>query len=107
MGDRHSQIHGVAGEIHRAFHPHRIVLCGSYAYGRPTKDSDVDFVVIMKTRKRNMRQALDISTAISHPFPMDLIVLKPGEARRRIRGGDLVLKEMLARGKVLHEGRHH
>ena len=28
-------------------HPEKIILFGSYAYGTPTKDSDVDLLVIM------------------------------------------------------------
>jgi len=30
-----------------AVHPEKIILFGSYAYGTPTKDSDVDLQVIM------------------------------------------------------------
>jgi predicted nucleotidyltransferase len=29
--------------------PERIILFGSYAYGRPTPDSDVDLLVILET----------------------------------------------------------
>jgi predicted nucleotidyltransferase len=34
-------------DIAREFHPLKIVLFGSYAYGQPTEDSDADLLVVM------------------------------------------------------------
>jgi predicted nucleotidyltransferase len=93
----------VAKEIVAHFHPEKVILFGSHAYGTPTEDSDVDFLVIMDTRERNLAQALKISRAISHPFPMDLIVLKPQDVQTRLAGGDLVLREILSKGELLFE----
>ena len=91
----------VAEEIVDHFHPRKVILFGSHAYGTPREDSDVDLLVIMDTDERNLPQALKISRAISHPFPMDLVVLKPQEIRTRLEGGDLVLREILTKGEVL------
>ncbi len=90
-------------EIAKHFHPQQVILFGSHAYGIPTEDSDVDLLVIMDTAERNLPQALKISRAISHPFPMDLLVLKPQEVQMRLAGGDLVLREILTKGEVLFE----
>jgi uncharacterized protein len=98
-----SVIKNIAQEIADHFHPRQVILFGSYAYGRPTEDSDVDLLVIMETEERNLPQALKISRTIAHPFPMDLIVLKPREVQTRLHGGDLVLREILAKGEVLFE----
>lgn len=55
------QIQQVSAEIARRFHPERILLFGSYAYGNPTEDSDVDLLVIMplkaQARTRRSRSA--------------------------------------------------
>ena len=96
----------VAREIGTRYHPRRVILFGSYAYGTPTKDSDVDFLVILNGRKRNAEQALEISRSISHPFPMDILVMKPREMSQRLKGGDTVLREMLTKGRVLYEAGH-
>jgi predicted nucleotidyltransferase len=93
----------VTKEIVAHFHPRQVILFGSYAYGTPTEDSDVDLLVIMESEERNLPQALKISRAISHPFPMDLVVLKPWEVQKRLQGGDLVLREILTKGEVLFE----
>ncbi len=37
-------------EIAERFHPKKIILFGSYAYGTPHADSDVDLLVIMPAR---------------------------------------------------------
>ena len=37
----------LAERIAQQFHPERIILFGSYAYGRPTPDSDVDLLVVL------------------------------------------------------------
>jgi len=43
-------IRQLAREIADKFRPERIVLFGSYAYGKPHEDSDVDILVIMPAR---------------------------------------------------------
>lgn len=93
----------VAKEIVEHFHPRQVILFGSYAYGTPTANSDVDLLIIMETKERNLPQALKISRAISHPFLMDLVVLKPQEVQTRLEVGDLVLREILAKGEILFE----
>ncbi|HJS18165.1 MAG TPA: nucleotidyltransferase domain-containing protein [Anaerolineales bacterium] len=55
-----SQIHKYADRIARQFHPHKIILFGSYAYGKPTEDSDVDLLVIMPFKGRNPEKATEI-----------------------------------------------
>ena len=40
------QILEVTDRIVEHFKPHKVILFGSRAYGRPTRDSDVDFLVI-------------------------------------------------------------
>lgn len=32
----------------KSFDPEKIILFGSYAYGKPTKDSDIDIMIIKK-----------------------------------------------------------
>ena len=42
----------VAEEIVNHFHPQKVILFGSHAYGTPTEDSDVDLLVIMDAEER-------------------------------------------------------
>jgi predicted nucleotidyltransferase len=97
------QIRDFARRIAARFHPEKIILFGSYAYGKPTYDSDVDLLVIMNTRLREVDQAVQISLAIDAPFPLDLMVRRPRTIRRRVALGDYFLQEITSRGQVLYE----
>jgi len=86
------------------FHPRKIVLFGSHAYGRPRPGSDVDLLVIMpRTRDRGERMSVRIRHAIHRDFPLDLLVRTPSEVARRLRWGDFFLREILEKGKVMYE----
>jgi uncharacterized protein len=42
-----SEIEAFSQQIVEKFQPERIILFGSYAYGQPNEDSDVDLLVIL------------------------------------------------------------
>jgi predicted nucleotidyltransferase len=41
-----------ARDVAEQFHPDKIILFGSYAYGTPHADSDVDILVVMPARNQ-------------------------------------------------------
>jgi len=84
------------------FHPEKIILFGSYAYGMPHEDSDVDILVIMPARNQ-IDQACRIDRVCEADFPLDLIVRTPRNMRWRLEEGDSFLREIVARGIVLYE----
>ena len=45
------EIQATCDEIVRKFAPLQVILFGSYAYGTPTEDSDVDLLVVMDIPK--------------------------------------------------------
>src|SRR4051794_37326076 len=101
-----SAIQRFARQIAERFHPEKIILFGSYAYGTPTPDSDVDLLVVMPTHNQ-IEQAVRIDEAIEERgFPLDLLVCTPKALADRICGGDTFLQEIMTRGKVLHEEVH-
>jgi len=93
--------------IVEACHPEKVILFGSYAYGTPHKDSDIDLFVIMKPKyaeETNHQRVMDVTDVAEIPFlPMDVIVRTPHEVEKRIAMGDFFIKEILDRGKVLYE----
>jgi uncharacterized protein len=94
-----------ARQVAERFHPERIILFGSHAYGTPHADSDVDILVIMPARNQ-LDQAFKIRLAVQAPFPLDLIVRKPRNIGWRLDEGELFHTEILTRGKVLYEKSH-
>lgn len=95
-----------ARQIAERFQPDKIILFGSYAYGTPTPDSDVDLLVVMPTRNQ-VEQAVRIDEAIEERgFPLDLLVRTPKTLAERLGWGDTFLQEIVTRGKVLYEKVH-
>jgi predicted nucleotidyltransferase len=101
-----AKIQRAALKIAQATHPEKIVLFGSFAYGKPTPDSDVDLLVIMETDLRPHARVVQISEILSpRPFPVDILVRTPAEIKERLRVGDCFFQEILSKGKVLYERR--
>lgn len=100
---RRDEIKLFVDQVVERFHPKRVILFGSYAHGRPTKDSDVDLMVVMPHRGPSDRAATRIRMACPREFPLDLIVRSPAAFRKGIGSGDPFLREVLSTGVVLHE----
>jgi len=96
-------IRAYARRIARRFHPEKIILFGSYAYGTPTEDSDVDLLVILPFDEERERPSLKIRQTLRSGFPMDLIARTPETVQRRLAEGDSFLTEVMRRGEVLYE----
>jgi len=96
-------ISSFARQVARQFNPQKIILFGSYAYGKPTEDSDVDILVVMPFKGRNPEKATEIWMATKPRFPIDIMVRKPAELKKRLKMGDFFLREITEKGKVLYE----
>lgn len=82
--------------------PRRIVLFGSYAYGHPTADSDVDLLIEMPHEGKGWHTASAIRREVKAEFPVDYLVRSSEELAQRIAFGDCFLKEIVTKGKVLY-----
>ncbi len=102
--DPQAWIQEAVGRIVEKVHPKKVILFGSYAYGHPGPDSDLDlFVVLDSPTDKTQRYSL-VSRAIGrHEWPLDLLVRSSQELSERLRIGDYFFKEVLERGKVLYE----
>ena len=92
--------------VAREFHPRKIILFGSYAYGAPRPDSDVDLLVVLPFRGSDVAKAIQIRSRFDTPFPMDLIVRKPEFIAQRQRERDMFIELVLAQGRVMYESQH-
>ena len=92
-------IRDFARRVAERFQPDKIILFGSYAYGTPHEDSDVDILVIMPVRSQ-LSQAVRIDLACESCFTLDLIVRTPKNMRWRLEEGD----SFSARDRVAGQG---
>lgn len=95
-------ITAVSDQIAREFKPEQIILFGSYAYGEPRPDSDVDLLVIMSHSGHNVYLAIEILNRVPPPFPVDLLVRTPAEVRQRLALNDTFLHTVMSKGRVLY-----
>ena len=89
--------------IVQEFHPERIILFRSYAYGNPTPNSDVDLLVVLSFHGKSFRKSLEILNRTNPSFLIDLLARHPEEITRRYQEGDPLIRETLDYGKVLYE----
>jgi len=87
--------------------PEKIILFGSYAYGNPTHDSDVDLLVIIETNGNYKEKVREISMLLyPRQFPVDILVKTPKEVEEALRGGvdnGFFIREIVKKGKVLYD----
>lgn len=99
-----STIDSITKKIASQFQPQKIVLFGSYAWGEPTADSDIDLFVIQESDKNQLDRARAIRKELfGFGTPTDLMVLTPSEVEKRLSQNDLFVKHILDKGKILYE----
>lgn len=98
-----SIIQELISRIVEKFQPKRIILFGSYAYGTPRPESDVDLLIVMETHMRETQQALEIRQHVNPLFGVDIIVYKPSRLEERLKLGDSFLQEITEKGLVMYE----
>jgi len=96
-------IEDLSKRIAREYQPERIVLFGSYAYGEPRAESDVDLLVILPFEGKSVNQSVQMRMKLRPVFPVDLLVRTPENVQHRLEMGDSFMREILKQGKVLYE----
>jgi predicted nucleotidyltransferase len=103
---RRAYIRKMCRRIAEKFKPEKIILFGSYAYGKPTLESDVDLLVVMPFEDSPFHQAHKIRRRLNLALPMDLLIYTPAEIQYRLEIGDSFVREIVERGKVMYEAPH-
>src|SRR5713226_3895326 len=97
-----SAIRRFARQIAERFQPQKIILFGSYAYGTPHAESDVDLLVIMPA-SNVVNQAIRIGLAFERPFSFGLIVRTPRQIERGLNDDNGFVRDIVEKWKVLYE----
>ncbi len=97
----------IVDKIRDNYHPEKIILFGSHAYGKPTEDSDIDIVIIKKEKHYSspIDRSVEIRRIVSEEnrlCAITPIVYTPEELEYRLSIGDDFVAEVLEKGKVLY-----
>jgi predicted nucleotidyltransferase len=98
-------IHDITEKIVKEYNPKKIILFGSYAYGEPTEDSDIDLLVIKNTNETPMQRWILLRRLLMTPDVMISItpfVYTEKELNERLGIKDFFIEEILKKGVVLY-----
>lgn len=94
--------------ILKQFGIEKLILFGSYAYGMPNKDSDIDLLVIKDIPANETRDfRIKLKKALWMKFgklnySFDILVDNEQRINERIAMGDLFYKEIYFKGKTIY-----
>jgi len=100
-----AELNKIVRQVVDAYHPEKIILFGSYAYGKPTPDSDLDLLIIKTTAERFIERWVNVRRLVSDPrrsIPFEPLVLTPHEVEERLAMGDQFIEEIITKGEVLY-----
>lgn len=98
-------INNILDNLIKAYQPKKVILFGSYAYGNPTEDSDVDLLIIKDTDKRPLDRWIELKKIlrdVSKTIPVSPLVYTEKEIEDRIAMNDFFIEEVMEKGKVLY-----
>jgi predicted nucleotidyltransferase len=93
-------------------HPEKVILFGSYAWGQPTEDSDIDLYIVTQddftptTYEESMQNYLKVASLlreINKKVPIDLMVHTRPMHHTFVRLDSMFAREVMNRGEVLYE----
>jgi len=96
----------IVGRLKSEYNPLKIILFGSYAYGTPGKDSDIDLLILKDTNERRVDRFVWVKRIIydsNRKIPVSPLVYTPDELSERLNMGDDFMKEIIQKGVVLYE----
>ena len=88
--------------------PEKVILFGSYGYGNPDNESDIDLLIIKDLPENKVRKyRLRVKKILWQKFNQqniyfDVLVDNENRIAERIRIGDLFYKEIYNKGKVIY-----
>lgn len=99
------KIKNVADKIAVGYKPEKIILFGSFAWGNPTEDSDIDLFIVKRSKKKRIDRERELNSKLfKYEFPaMDILIYTPEEVEKSINEyKNLFIEDILRHGKVLY-----
>jgi len=98
-------IREIVDKIVREYQPKKVILFGSYAYGEPKEDSDIDLLIIKNTDRRPIDRWVEVKRLLRDPIrtvPVSPFVYTEKEIEDRRAIKDFFLEEVFEKGEVLY-----
>ncbi len=98
-----AEIDKIVKQIVKKYKPEKIILFGSFASGKPKENSDVDLLVIKKTKKRFGARLFEVAKIIDSEIGTDILVYTPKEWERGLARNYYFFKEINDKGEIVYE----
>lgn len=89
-------------QIKLRYKPQKIILYGSSISGKITPHSDIDLLIIKKTKRRFIDRISDVLLSCDYDIPLEPLIYTPDEIKSRVKMGDFFIKDILKNGKILY-----
>ena len=100
--EKEKEIKKIVNQIVENYKPEKIFLFGGFASGIIKKNSDVDLLVIKKTKDSFTSRLLDVSGAINSTLGTDILVYTPKEWDEALEEENYFAKEINNKGMLLY-----
>jgi len=102
------QIEEIVKKIVDNYNPEKIILFGSYAYGQPTEDSDLDLLIIKNSDLPRYKRAREIRKHLwgITDVPKDIIVYTQEEIDDWKEVEEAFITRVVKKGKILYENKY-
>ncbi len=101
--EKTKEIKSITEQVVKHYKPEKIILFGSFACGKEKPSSDVDLLIVKKTRKKRVKRIHEVLMLVESDLPLEPLVYSPGEVKERLRLGDMFLRDVFEHGKVLYD----
>jgi predicted nucleotidyltransferase len=98
------EIKKIIDQIKDKYKPKKIILFGSFAWGKPNKNSDIDLLIIKDTKKDYYQRIPEVRSLLHNiDRAFDILVMTQKEVAKRLKLGDFFIEDILKKGKVIYE----
>lgn len=98
------KIKQVSDKIVKEYKPEKIMLFGSYAWGKPHPDSDVDLFVMKRTNDSVIERHKRVGRLLfGCGIPIDVLIYTPSQVKRRLEMGDFLMRDIMFKGRLIYE----
>ena len=97
-----SELKKLASKIKEITPATKIYLFGSYAYGTPNEDSDIDLCILTNENRRKLEILREIRRNVGDiNYPLDILVYKTGEFNERVNNKYIMERKIYKDGVEL------
>lgn len=100
----HQQISKIINKIVMNYLPEKIILFGSYAYGNPNTNSDLDLLIVKDSNIPRYKRGREVRKYLRGlKVPIDLIVYTNEEIQKWSNVKTAFITSIIKKGKVLYD----